>query len=252
MPLPNDFKNKSGELKPREQLMRSASVANVSDDNLLAILLKTGTNGCDVLELSRRLIAAFGSLKELVNSDWRHIQKRIVTFNEKNPTRRILGVGLVKCLELAAAFELGKRGSRMTYQDLTKLQISNPHDAYAAFRDVIPVAEETESVFVLPLDSRNRPICVPIRVSVGSIGSAPLDPVVIFREAVRWSARSIVVAHTHPSGDPTPSTADVEATKKLKEAAKLLGVSLLDHLIIGSPESADGAGFVSIEELLSK
>ena len=69
MPMPNNFKRKSDELKPREQLMRSASVADVADDTLLAILLKTGSNGCDVVELSRRLISAFGSLKELVNSD---------------------------------------------------------------------------------------------------------------------------------------------------------------------------------------
>lgn len=252
MPMPNNFKRKSDELKPREQLMRSASVADVADDTLLAILLKTGSNGCDVVELSRRLISAFGSLKELVNSDWRQIQEKIACFNEQNPSRRILGVGLVKCLELAAAFELGKRGGRMTYQDLAKLQIRTPTDAYAVFRDAIPVAEESESVFVLPLDSRNRPICAPVRVSIGSVGSAPFDPVVIFREAVRWGARSIMVAHSHPSGDPNPSNGDVEATKQLKEAAKLLGVNFLDHLIIGAPDSADGAGFISVEEFLSK
>ena len=252
MSTPNNFKRKSDELKPREQLMRSASVSEVADDTLLAILLKTGSNGCDVTELSRRLISAFGSLKELVNSDWRLIQKKIASFNEHNPSRRILGVGLVKCLELASAFELGKRGGRMTYQDLTKLQIRTPTDAYAAFRDAIPVAEELESVFVLPLDSKNRPICATGRVSIGSVGSVPFDPVVIFREAVRWSARSIMVAHTHPSGDPNPSKGDVEATKQLKDAARLLGVNFLDHLIIGAPDSAGGAGFVSIEEFLSK
>lgn len=252
MPMPNNFKGKSDELKPREQLMRSASVADVADDTLLAILLKTGSNGCDVVELSRRLISAFGSLKELVNSDWRQIQEKIASFNEHNPSHRILGVGLVKCLELAAAFELGKRGGRMTYQDLTKLQIRTPTDAYAVFRDAIPVAEELESVFVLPLDSKNRPICAPVRVSIGSVSSAPFDPVVIFREAVRWSARSIMVAHTHPSGDPNPSKGDVEATRQLKDAAKLLGVNFLDHLIIGSPDSANGLGFVSMAELMAE
>lgn len=252
MATPNDFKSKADELKPREQLMRSASVADVSDDTLLAILLKTGTNGCDVVELSRRLISAFGSLKNLVNSDWRQIQERIATYNKQNPSSRILGVGLVKCLELAAAFELGKRGGRMTYQDLTKLQIRTPDDAYSVFRDAIPVAEETEAVFVLPLDSKNRPICAPVRVSIGSVGSAPLDPVVVFREAVRWSARSIMVAHTHPSGDPRPSKRDIEATQQLKDAAKLLGVNFLDHLIIGSPNVNGGKGFVSVEEFVAE
>ena len=78
MSTPNNFKRKSDELKPREQLMRSASVSEVADDTLLAILLKTGSNGCDVTELSRRLISAFGSLKELVNSDWRLIDRKSV------------------------------------------------------------------------------------------------------------------------------------------------------------------------------
>ncbi len=247
--MANDFRGTSDELKPREQLMRAASVSDVSDDALLAILLKTGVCGCDVVELSRRLISAFGSLRLLVNSDWRHLQERIADHNEKNPSRRILGVGLVKCLELAAAFELGKRGSRLTYQDLTKAQVKTPADAYAVFSDSVPASEGVEAVFVLPLDSRNRPICAPIRVTTGSVGSVPVEPVAIFREAVRWNARSVVVAHTHPSGDPQPSQEDIDVTVRLKEAAKVVGVNFLDHLVLGSPDSADGRGFVSIEEL---
>ena len=251
MQMANDFRGKSDELKPREQLMRASSSSDVSDDALLAILLKTGVSGCDVVELSRRLISAFGSLKHLVNSDWRQLQTRIADYNKENPSRRILGVGLVKCLELAAAFELGKRGSRQTYQDLTKTQIKMPADAYAVFSGAIPAVEGVESVFVLPLDSRNRPICAPIRVAIGAVGSATFDPGAIFREAVRWNARSVVVAHTHPSGDPRPSKEDIEATVRLKESAKVLGINLLDHLVLGSPNSADGNGFVSIEEYVT-
>lgn len=247
----NDFQGKSDELKPREQMMRAASVSDVSDDSLLAILLKTGVCGCDVVELSRRMISAFGSLKQLVNSDWRQLQERIAAYNEQNPSRRILGVGLVKCLELAAAFELGKRGARLTYQDLTKMQIKTPADAYAVFAEAASKADGVEAVFVLPLDSRNRPICTPIRVTTGAVGSAMIDSVAIFREAVRWNARSIVIAHTHPSGDPQPSKEDVKATLQLKDAAKVVGVNFLDHLVIGAPDSADGEGFFSIEEYVA-
>lgn len=250
MAKPNDFKSKDDDLKPRERLMRAASVEEVPDEALLAILLKTGTQGCDVVELSRRLISVFGSLKNLVNSDWRQIRERISAHNTESPSCPIKGVGLVKCLELAAAFELGRRGGRLTYQDLSKIQIRTPEDAYRIFRNALPTADETESVFVLPLDSRNRPLSVPVRVSGGTVGSSPIDPIVVFREAVRWGARSIVVAHNHPSGDPTPSSADVDVTKRLREVAESLGVRFLDHLVIGAPDSEDGAGFVSILALL--
>ena len=248
MHKPNEFKNKNDSLKPREQLMRSIATSEVSDDALLAILLKTGSNGCDVVELARRLIDAFGSLKILVNSDWRQIQERISCYNKSNPERRILGIGLVKCLELAAAFELGRRGNRMTFQDLRKKQIRTPSDAYDILFNAVPISCETETVYVIPLDSKNRPICEPIRVSDGSVSFALVEPIIVFREAVRWSAKSIIVAHCHPSGDPTPSKEDIEATFKLKEAAKLLNISLLDHLVLGSPNSNERLGFVSIEE----
>ena len=246
MAKPNDFKGKDDDLKPRERLMRAASVDEVSDESLLAILLKTGAQGCDVIELSRRLISVFGSLKNLVNSDWRQIRERISAHNAGAPSCPIKGIGLVKCLELAAAFELGRRGGRLTHQDLSKIQIRTSEDAYRVFRNALPTAGETESVYVLPLDSRNRPICLPIRISDGSVGSSAIVPSVVFREAVRWSARSIVVAHNHPSGDPTPSAVDINATRTLREAAQTLGVRLLDHLVLGSPDSEDGAGFVSI------
>ena len=245
---PNEFKNKNDSLKPREQLMRSIAASEVSDDALLAILLKTGSNGCHVVELARRLIDAFGSLRNLVNSDWRQIQERIACYNKSNTDKRILGIGLVKCLELAAAFELGRRGNRMTFQDLRKRQIRTPSDAYDIFFNTAPISCETEIVYVLPLDSKNRPICEPIKISDGSVSFALIEPIIVFREAVRWSAKSIIVAHSHPSGDPTPSKEDIEATLKLKEAAKILNVTLLDHLVLGTPNSNANSGYVSIEE----
>ena len=134
-----------------------------------------------------------------------------------------------------------------------KTHISTPSDAVAVFRAALPKEQKEERVFVLPLDGNGKVLAKPILVSTGhEDGTATIDAGAIFREALKAGAEEIIVAHNHPSGDPTPSTADMETTKQLKEAAKLLGVSFLDHLIIGAPDSADGAGFVSIEELLSK
>ena len=97
----NDFKNKSGELKPREQMERAASPRSVSSEAILAILLRTGSAGCDVMELSRRLIAAFGSIQRLVTSDWRTIEARIEKYNAEHKDKPILGHGeaYLKCVQ---------------------------------------------------------------------------------------------------------------------------------------------------------
>ena len=105
----NDFKALPDELKPREQLRRAASPRDVSEESLLAILLKTGANGCDVVELARRLLKAFGSLHALVRADGRRLERTIKDYNRSHPEKRILGIGPVKALELTAAFELVRR-----------------------------------------------------------------------------------------------------------------------------------------------
>ena len=102
----------SSELLPREQMERAASPHSVPPEAILAILLRTGSAGCDVMELSRRLIAAFGAIQRLVTSDWRTIEARIEKYNAEHKEKPILGLGHVKCLELAAAFELGYRAAR--------------------------------------------------------------------------------------------------------------------------------------------
>ena len=100
--LKNNFTTKLGDLLPREKMIRASDPTNIDDVALLAVLLKTGTNGCDVVELSRRLIEAFGSLKGLVDADWRRIEKRIAEYNKEHCERPIKGIGRVKCLELSA------------------------------------------------------------------------------------------------------------------------------------------------------
>ncbi|MBR3921835.1 MAG: hypothetical protein IKJ45_01865 [Kiritimatiellae bacterium] len=131
--------------------------------------------------------------------------------------------------------------------------ILSPADAAALFRAALPKEQKEERVFVLPLDAHGQVLAKPILVSVGSDdGTAVIDAGAIFREALKAGAEEIIVAHNHPSGDPTPSKADYDTTAKLNAGASLVGLELMDHLIIGSPESANGLGFVSMAELMAE
>ena len=114
-------------------------------------------------------------------------------------------------------------------------QVATAEDAARLFHAAVPIAGACEGFFMLPLDDAGRALSAPVLVSLGAqTGTAAVDPGEVFREALKAGARSIVVAHNHPSGDLTPSLADIAMTAKLREAGNLLGVSLLDHLILGS------------------
>ena len=114
-------------------------------------------------------------------------------------------------------------------------QVATAEDAARLFHAAVPIAGAREGFFMLPLDDAGRALSAPVLVSLGAqTGTAAVDPGEVFREALKAGARSIVVAHNHPSGDLTPSLADIAMTAKLREAGNLLGVSLLDHLILGS------------------
>lgn len=133
----------------------------------------------------------------------------------------------------------------------TLKSIESPADAAALFRAAQPKEQREERVFVLPLDAHGKALAKPILVSVGSEdGTAVIDPGAVFRAAFKAGAEEIIVAHNHPSGDPSPSKADREATEKLKAGARLVGLELLDHIILGVPESADGLCYVSMAELM--
>ena len=133
------------------------------------------------------------------------------------------------------------------------VMIKTPADAAALFCAALPKVQREERVFVLPLDAHGKVLAKPILVSVGhQAGTAAIDPGAIFREALKAGAEEIIVAHNHPSGDPTPSKADYDTTKKLKDGANLVGLELMDHLIIGAPESANCLGFVSLAELMAE
>ena len=129
------------------------------------------------------------------------------------------------------------------------VRIETPDDAYPLFRAAVPLAGAREGFFVLPIDAQRRPICKPVLVSLGHLpGTAAIELGEVFREAFKVNADAIIVAHNHPSGDPTPSKADLQLTATLQSAARLLGIKFLDHLVLGSPDCEDGQGFVSVTE----
>ena len=121
-------------------------------------------------------------------------------------------------------------------------------DAYRIFKSFALSNAEQENFLVVPIDALQHPLCEPIVLFRGTVDAAPVYAREVFREAVRWSAKSVVVAHNHPSGDPSPSEDDIAMTKELVVAGELLGVKLQDHLIIGSPTSNGGTGYVSLRE----
>ena len=244
----NDFKKRGGELLPRELLERAAEPTLVPDEALLAILLKTGAPGVNVMELSRRLLEAFGSMKSVVSSDYRTLEARIASWNESRPVRPIKGIGHVKCLELAAAFEMGRRWLRLAPEESRNYHVTGPDSAYEVFKTVFTPGDEKEELFVLLLNPKCRPICEPLRMTRGSHDFAPAFARDVFKEALKWGAHSLMVAHNHPTGDPTPSMADLDFTRRLVELGQLAEVKLLDRLILGDATSAEGRGFISIRE----
>ena len=131
------------------------------------------------------------------------------------------------------------------------VRIETPDDAYPLLRAAVPLAGAREGFFVLPIDAQRRPIGKPVLVSLGHIpGTAAIELGEIFRTAFKVNADAIIVAHNHPSGDPTPSKADMQLTSALQSTARLLGVKFLDHLVLGSTDCEEGRGYVSVVDYL--
>ena len=225
-----------GGLLPREQMLNAVRAAEVPTEALLAILLKTGAQGCDVCELARRLLDCFGSVAALVKCDWRTIAEKVRAYNSQNPSRQILGIGQVKLLELAAAFELGRRGFEEDELEVRKIVVNSPSIAADLFWRQVRGWDEQENFLVLPLDAAKHPLCRPLVLIRGTLDSAVVHPREVFKDAVRWGAHSILVAHNHPSGVLKPSKEDCELTAHLHECAKLMQIPLVDHLLLGKQE----------------
>ena len=131
-------------------------------------------------------------------------------------------------------------------------KVASKDDALRLFSLAAPLAGKSEGFFVLPLDADRRVLAAPILVSLGTEATAVIQAKDIFTAALKAGAEEIILAHNHPSGDPTPSKADYDTTVKLNDGANLVGLELIDHLILGAADSANGLGYVSMAELMSE
>lgn len=216
-------------MRPRERLLAHGAQA-LANDELLAILLRTGTPRASALEIARSVLSDFGDLAGLHRAS-------------PDELAQAPGVGAAKAVAVVAAFELGKR--LMTLVPDEGAQVTGPEDVYRLLQGDMSF-EEQESVRVLLLNTRNRVQAI-IPASLGSLNSSSVRIGELFREPVRRQAAAIVVAHNHPSGDPSPSPEDVAFTRRVVEAGKLLDIEVLDHVVIGQPRE-DRPAWVSLRE----
>jgi DNA repair protein RadC len=202
--------------RPREKLAARGADA-LSDAELIAILLQTGMKGANAIEVARDLIKEFGSLGTLSRCSVKELA-------------RIKGIGPAKATQLAAAFGLGRRLAR---EPFTREKVDTPARVYELLGAEMR-ALHRESLRLILLDTRYHLMRVE-EISSGSVNESIAHPRDVFRPALIYSAYAVVVVHNHPSGDPAPSQADHGLTRRLREAAELLQIKLLDHIIIGAP-----------------
>ncbi len=207
------------DLRPREQMERYGC-KSLTDDQLLAILLRSGTRGLNVLGLARAILRRYGSLKALSQASPKELE-----------ALGLPGLGRVKCLELSAALEMTRRVLDWRPPD----EPMNTPESVARRLASLVEGSPRERFFVLPLDRKNRLIGEPLEVSCGTVDSSVAHPREAFREAVRLSASAVLVAHNHPSGDPQPSAADIAVTRSLVDAGRILRIPVLDHVVVGRP-----------------
>jgi DNA repair protein RadC len=217
--------------RPQERLERLGASA-LSDAELLAMLVRSGTKGQDVITLSSLLISEAGSLAGLL------------AWHEAD-FRSLKGIGHVKALQLVAVMEVARRAISLPAQESPVL---NRADLIVGHLSSVASGLDVEKFWVLCLNRRNR-LRKRVEVSSGTATAALAHPREVFRSAIREAASAVVCVHNHPSGDPSPSAADIQLTRQLREAAAAVDIPLLDHVIIGR-RGADplGRGYYSFRE----
>jgi DNA repair protein RadC len=191
---------------------------------LLAILLTTGTKDKSVLELAHEIVGRFGSLDQLLEASIEELME-------------VKGIGKAKAIQLKAAFGIALKTGQKRF--LPTNPIHAP-EAYELVRHDL-AHQKQEMLMVVLKDVKGRLIMME-KVSVGTLSDVLVHPREIFFPAVRHKASSLILAHNHPSGDPTPSAADLELTRHLVRAGRIMGIRLDDHLIIGA------SSFISLRE----
>lgn len=205
--------------RPYEKLQR-LGVRSLSDAELLSVIIRNGTRNMPALALSQKIISEAGDLGLMMLHD--ASLEELMT---------ISGIGRVKALQIKAAIEIGNRTFEKA-RNQNRRQIKNPDDAIGLLEEQMRSLPREELQMIL-LDIRNRVIKI-IRLSVGGLSSAVIQPRDMFREAVKANAAALILAHNHPSGDAAPSNDDVSTTIKLREIGEMMGVKIIDHIVIST------------------
>lgn len=200
--------------RPRERMQRLGS-EHLSTAELLAIILRTGARGQGALQLAAALLSGPDGLRRLVNAPVEELAA-------------VPGIGMAKACAIKAALELGRR---LGSESASRPTVRSPQDVSQLLMEEMRYLEK-EQFRVLLLNTKHQVLAVQV-VSLGDLTSTIVHPREIFKEAVRRAAAAVILAHNHPSGDPTPSREDVEVTRRITEAGKILGIEVLDHIIIG-------------------
>ncbi|WP_026475939.1 RadC family protein [Alkaliphilus transvaalensis] len=202
--------------RPREKLLKYG-VRKLSNAELLAILLSTGTKDQSALGLAENILSF--SQEGL----------RFLTDGTVEELSQIKGIGLAKSSQLIAAVELGKRIALATKANNYK--IKGPDDVSNLLMEEMRYLKK-EHFNIILLNTKNEVIAVE-NISIGSLNASIVHPREVFVRAIKRSSSSIILAHNHPSGDPRPSNEDIKITQRLQEAGKLIGITVLDHIIVG-------------------
>lgn len=208
------------EERPRERLEKFGAEA-LSAQELLALILGRGISGESVMMTAQRILSKFGSLHSLQEASLEDL-------------REIKGLGQAKVAQIKASLEIARRIYNTDQVQHTKgkyKQVISAQDVYKIVRSKIKNYAK-EHFFVLSFDSRNKLLGID-EVTVGTLNANLVHPRETFEAAIRRHAAQIIMAHNHPSGDPTPSRDDIKLTKQITEAGKVMGIEVLDHIIIG-------------------
>lgn len=205
--------------RPRERLLKYGAKA-LSDVELLAVIIRTGTRSESALMLAQRLLKGEGSKTGL----------SFVADASIEELSQIKGIGPAKSIQIKAAIELGRRiHFRIDKEDVT---INCPNDICDLLMNDMSTLKK-EYFKVLLLNIKNKVIALE-EISVGSLNASIVHPREVFKPAIKRSSASIILVHNHPSGDPTPSREDIEVTMRLVEAGNIIGIEVLDHIIFGN------------------
>jgi DNA repair protein RadC len=225
MSLPHiALKDVPREERPRERMLRYGSSV-LSNAELLAILLRTGTYAESAIGLAGRVLSESNGLRSLGEMSTEQLMQ-------------IKGIGEAKALQIQASVELGRRVAGSTRSDT--VIIRSPQDVTRLLTEELRYLTK-EHFVCLFLNTKNHVIGQET-LSIGSLNASIVHPREVFQAAIKRNSAAIVCAHNHPSGDPTPSPQDIEITKRLVEAGEIIGIDVLDHIIIGDN------GYISLKE----